>query len=181
MMLNKPSLLMLSIMLMLIAGITQAQSQPKQPIWSDEFNGAAAPSAPNPANWTFDTGGDGWGNQELETYCGYASSQAPCDPAHPNAFVGTDGYLHIVARSDGHGHYTSARIKTEELKGFQYGRIEARIKIPKGQGFWPAFWMLGDNIKEVKWPACGELDIMENVGKKPGTIYGSIHGTGFTG
>jgi beta-glucanase (GH16 family) len=175
------SLLMLSALLMLVAGIAQAQDRQERLIWSDEFNSSASPSAPDPAIWRFETGGNGFGNRELETYCSYGSSQPPCDLAHPNAFVDKDGYLHIVARSDGHDHYSSARIKTEGLKSFQYGRIEARIKVPQGQGFWPAFWMLGDNIQQVRWPACGELDIMENVGKKPGTIYGSIHGTGFTG
>lgn len=163
----------------LCAGVACAQQE--HLIWSDEFNGASAPAPPDPANWFFETGAGGWGNQELETYCAYGSSQPPCDARHPNAFVGKDGFLHIVAISDGHGHYTSARMKSEGLKSFQYGRIEARIKIPKGEGFWPAFWMLGDKVKQVDWPACGELDIMENVGKLPDTIYGSIHGPGFTG
>jgi beta-glucanase (GH16 family) len=174
------SLLTLSVVLILIAGTALAQDRRKHLIWSDEFNSAST-SSPNPANWTFETGGDGWGNQELETYCRSGSSLPPCEAAHPNTFVGKDGYLHIVARSDGHGHYTSARIKSEGLRSFQYGRIEARIKVPKGAGFWPAFWMLGEDNPKVGWPACGELDIMENIGKKPDTIYGSIHGMGFTG
>lgn len=150
-------------------------------IWSDEFNGATAPSAPNPQNWTYDTGGGGWGNNELETYCAYGSSSAPCDAKNPNAYVGTDGYLHIVARNPASGVYTSARMKTQGLQSFQYGRIEARIKMPVGQGMWPAFWMLGDDINAQPWPACGEMDIMESIGSKPSTNYGSIHGTGFTG
>lgn len=150
-------------------------------VWSDEFNGATASSAPNPLNWSYDTGAGGWGNAELETYCAYGSSTGPCDPKNPNAYVGTDGYLHIIARNPSAGVYTSARLKTEGLQKFQYGRIEARIKMPEGQGMWPAFWMLGDNINTVQWPACGEMDIMESIGKKPPTNYGSIHGTGFTG
>lgn len=149
-------------------------------VWSDEFNGATSPSAPNPQNWTYDTGAGGWGNGELETYCAYNSSTAPCDPKNPNAYVGTDGYLHIVARNST-GVYTSARLKSQGLQSFQYGRIEARIKMPEGQGFWPAFWMLGDNITTSPWPACGEMDIMESIGKMSSTNYGSIHGTGFTG
>ena len=164
--------------LLLASSAAYAQERHERLIWSDEFNTAGAPHA---ANWTFESGGNGWGNHELETYCASGSSQAPCDAALPNVFVGGDGYLHIVARNDGHGHYTSARLKSEGLQSFQYGRIEARIKIPKGQGFWPAFWMLGENEKTVHWPACGELDIMENIGKEPATIHGSIHGTGFTG
>lgn len=167
--------------ILLWTGVTiYAQTRHEPLIWSDEFNGAATPSAPDPANWAFETGGDGWGNHELETYCAYKSAQPPCDAAQPNAFV-DGGYLHIVARSNGQGHYTSARLKSEGLQSFQYGRIEARIKIPKGQGFWPAFWMLGDNEKTVHWPACGELDIMENIGKEPGIVHGSIHGVGFIG
>lgn len=150
-------------------------------VWSDEFSGAASPSAPNPQNWTYDTGAGGWGNSELETYCAYGSSTAPCDPKNPNAYVGTDGYLHIVARNPSGGVYTSARLKTEGLQSFQYGRMEASIKMPKGQGMWPAFWTLGDDINNVQWPACGEMDIMESVGSMPSTNYGSIHGTGFTG
>jgi len=173
-------LIRLSLMLALVAGAAQAQ-QSERLVWSDEFSSSAASVAPNPANWTYEAGAGGWGNHELETYCSYGSSQPPCDATKPNAFVGKDGYLHIVARSDGHGHFTSARLKSQGLKSFQYGRIEARIKIPKGQGFWPAFWMLGDSFEKVRWPACGEFDIMENIGKEPGTIHGSIHGTGFTG
>ena len=150
-------------------------------VWSDEFTGTAAQSAPNPANWTYDTGGGGWGNSELEVYCGFGSTTAPCDPNNPNAYVGNDGYLHIVARQPSAGVYTSARMKSEGLQSFEYGRIEASIKMPEGQGFWPAFWMLGNNITTVDWPACGEMDIMESVGSIPSTNVGSIHGTGFTG
>jgi beta-glucanase (GH16 family) len=150
-------------------------------IWSDEFSGMTAQSAPNPANWTYDTGGGGWGNNELEVYCSYASNTSPCDPKNPNAYVGNDGYLHVVARQPRPGTYTSARLKTQGLHSFQYGRIEASIRMPQGQGLWPAFWMLGDDIGSVDWPACGEMDIMESVGSKPSTNYGSIHGMGFTG
>ena len=148
--------------------------QPDTLVWSDEFNGPAD-GQPDPANWTYDTGAGGFGNDELETYCAWASNAAPCSAAHPNAYVGGDGSLHIVARAAGNGVYTSARLKTAGLKSFQYGRIEARIRIPQGQGIWPAFWMLGDDIARVNWPACGEFDIMENVGKTPSVVYGSIH------
>ena len=89
--------------------------------------------------------------------------------------MGGDGYLHIVARDLGKGAYTSARLKTQGLQSFKYGRIEARIKMPEGQGIWPAFWMLGDNITTVDWPACGEIDIMENIGKEPSIYHGSLH------
>ena len=152
------------------------------PAWQDNFGKAVTGStAPNPSNWTYETGGGGWGNHELETYCAYGSSTPPCDPQHPNAFIGPDGYLHITARKNAAGQITSARLVSKHMQSFQYGRIEARIRIPAGEGVWPAFWMLGENIDTVRWPACGELDIMENIGKEPGTIHGSVHGTGFTG
>lgn len=164
------------------SGVTSGSVTKETLIWSDEFNEAATgPVAPNPQNWTYDTGKGHFGNDELETYCAYGSPTAPCDPKSPNVYVGTDGSLHIVARNPAPGVYTSARIKSEGLQSFQYGRIEARIKMPEGQGMWPAFWMLGDDIGSVQWPACGEMDIMENIGSQPSTNHGSIHGTGFTG
>ena len=156
----------------------QGQNSTERLVWSDEFNGASA--VPDPANWVFETGGDGWGNHELETYCAAGSSVAPCDAALPNVVV-ADGYLHIVARRNAAGAWTSARMTTKGLQSFQYGRIEARIEIPAGAGVWPAFWMLGDDVDTRPWPACGEMDIMENIGKEAGRIHGSVHGTGFTG
>lgn len=150
-------------------------------VWSDEFSATAPQSRPDPANWSYETGAGGWGNQELETYCAYGSNAAPCNASQPNSWVGRDGYLHIAARRVGKDQYTSARLVSLGLQSFQYGRIEARIKIPRGQGMWPAFWMLGDDVRTAPWPACGEFDIMENIGRTPDTVYGSIHGTGFTG
>jgi beta-glucanase (GH16 family) len=147
-------------------------------IWSEEFS---TPGLPDAATWSYDTGAGGFGNQELEHYCAAGSSEKPCDAKRANAFIRKDGLLHVVARKTADGGYTSARLKTLGLKSFQHGRIEARIRIPAGQGMWPAFWMLGDDIQKVRWPACGELDIMENIGKKPDTIHGSIHGPGFVG
>jgi beta-glucanase (GH16 family) len=161
-------------------GIAHAQvGGSEKLVWSDEFSGANL--IPSVANWSYETGGGGWGNGELETYCAPGSEVAPCNAARPNAVV-KDGYLHVVARRDEvTGKWTSARLTTKGLQGFQYGRIEARIRIPAGAGVWPAFWMLGDDIDKVQWPACGELDIMENIGKEPGKIHGSVHGMGFTG
>jgi beta-glucanase (GH16 family) len=159
----------------------QAASGQEKLIWSDEFNSNAPQSAPDPQNWSYNIGGGGWGNSEYETYCAYASNTAPCNQAEPNAYVSSDGYLHIVARNPAKRIFTSARLKSQGLRSFRYGRIEARIKMPAGQGFWPAFWMLGDTVNSVKWPACGEIDIMESVGKMPTTNFGSIHGSGFTG
>ncbi len=160
-------------------------------VWSDEFNNTgSAIVPPNAAVWTYDTGLDCCGNNELETYCAPTSNAAPCSSSNPNAFVGTDGYLHIVAMQPtaGVNTYTSARLKSQGLLSFTYGRIEARLKLPESQGMWPAFWMLGNNITKISWPACGELDIMEHIngsnpapyvgGTPPGYdwIAGSVHG-----
>jgi beta-glucanase (GH16 family) len=153
-------------------------------VWSDEFaNATGANAQPNPAVWTYDTGAGGFGNQELEDYCAWGSAANPCDPTRPNVYVGTDGFLHIVAEQPSSGVYTSGRMKSQGLFSILYGRIEARIMVPEAQGFWPAFWMLGNNIVTDSWPACGEIDIQErvNAAGKPDWNDGSIHGTGFIG
>ena len=161
-------------------------------VWSDEFNGAAGTTyaQPNPSTWTYDTGTNCCGNNEQETYCAWGSTASPCSTTNPNAYVGSDGYLHIQALQPTAGTttYTSARLKSAGLFSFMYGRIEARMQLPESQGMWPAFWMLGNNIATVNWPACGELDIMEHIdgsnpppyvgGTAPGYdwIAGSVHG-----
>jgi beta-glucanase (GH16 family) len=153
-------------------------------VWSDEFSNATTSNAqPDPQVWTYDTGASGWGNNELEDYCGWGSTASPCNTASPNAYVGTDGYLHIVAEQPSPGVYTSARLKSEGLFSFQYGRIEFRAQVPEAQGFWPAAWLLGNNIATVNWPACGEMDVLErvNAALTPDWNEGSVHGTGFTG
>jgi beta-glucanase (GH16 family) len=153
-------------------------------VWSDEFtNSTGANAQPNPLVWTYDTGIDCCGNNELENYCAWGSATSPCNPANPNAYVGTDGYLHIDARQPSTGVYTSARLKTQGLFSFQYGRIEVRAQVPEAQGFWPAAWLMGNNIATIKWPACGEMDVLEriNATTTPDWNQGSIHGTGFTG
>ena len=141
-------------------------------VWSDEFNGADGTS-PDSSKWTYDTGGKGWGNNELECYTNLTQnaqmkgSNLVITAMHQPAYACSDGTTR---------DYTSARLKTEGLFNQAYGRFEARIKIPKGQGMWPAFWMLGNNITSVSWPKCGEIDIMENIGREPGTVHGSLHG-----
>jgi len=144
--------------------------------WSDEFDGADGAS-PDRAKWRYDIGGEGWGNHELEFYTDHLQN------AHLEA-----GKLVITAqkemtpRSKGEARmYTSARIKTANLFSVAYGRLEARIKIPQGEGVWPAFWMLGEDIGSVGWPRCGEIDIMENIGKEPTAVHGSLHGPGAAG
>ncbi|MGC8548124.1 MAG: chitobiase/beta-hexosaminidase C-terminal domain-containing protein [Acidobacteriaceae bacterium] len=153
-------------------------------VWSEDFtNTSGANAQPDPSVWTYDTGAGGWGNNELETYCAWNSSSAPCSTANPNAYVDTNGYLHIVAEQPSTGVYTSARLKTQGLFSFQYGRVELRAEIPEEQGLWPAIWLLGNSITTKNWPACGEMDMMEHVNTAltPDWIKGSVHGTGFTG
>ena len=137
-------------------------------VWSDEFtNSTGAAAQPDPKFWAYDTGNSGFGNHELETYCAWGSSASPCSTANPSAFVGTDGYLHIEAQQPSAGVYTSARLKTQGLFSFQYGRFEVRAQVPEAQGFWPAGWLLGNNITTVNWPACGEQDVLERVNAAP--------------
>jgi len=153
-------------------------------VWSDEFtNSTGAPAQPDPTIWTYDTGNGGFGNHELEDYCSWGSTSSPCSTTNPSEFVGTDGYLHIEAQQPSPGVYTSARLKTQGLFSFQYGRLEVRAQVPEAQGFWPAAWLLGNNINTINWPACGEQDVMErvNAALTPDWNQGSIHGTGFTG
>ena len=130
--------------------------------WSDEFNGTSL----DPAAWTFETGGGGWGNNELEYYTDRSE----------NASL-QDGKLviHALKESFGSASYTSARIKTQGKKEFTFGRIDIRAILPRGKGVWPALWMLGANINTVGWPACGETDIMELLGQEPTKVYGTLH------
>lgn len=130
--------------------------------WCDEFEQENG-SAPNQDNWTAEIGNDGWGNNELEYYTERLE----------NACI-KDGCLVITARQEDYqdAEYTSARLVTRDKVETAYGRVEARIMLPKGQGIWPAFWMLGST---GYWPQCGEIDIMENVGNNMNIVYGSLH------
>lgn len=149
-------------------------------VFSDEFNGRRGTRV-NAAKWTAEIGGQGWGNQELEFYTDSAE----------NAFLDGKGSLVIKAiKKDlppsfncwyGQCRYTSARLVTKGKFDFKYGRFEARIKIPRGQGMWSAFWLLGNNVDSVGWAQCGEIDIMENIGREPLTVHGTIHGPGYSG
>ncbi|MFT6146512.1 MAG: beta-glucanase (GH16 family) [Myxococcota bacterium] len=141
-------------------------------VWADEFDGPAG-TAPDSERWTYDIGGDGWGNQQLE----YNSDRTE------NVDLDGNGFLRITAQKEdfqGNG-YTSGRIKTQGLFSTTYGRIEARVNLPAGQGIWPAFWMLGNDIDEVSWPACGEIDILELRGQQPNRVLGTVHGPGYAG
>ncbi len=152
-------------------------------VWSDEFtNTTGSPAAPSAETWGYDTGANGWGNNELEDYCAYGSTVSPCNPADPNAYVGVDNALHIVVRQPVAGTYTSARLKTQGLFSFQYGRLEFRAQVAEAQGFWPAGWLVGTNIATINWPGCGEQDVLErvNAATTPDYNEGSVHGPGFT-
>lgn len=129
--------------------------------WSDEFSGAGVDST----KWTYDLGAGGWGNKELQSY------------SAANATV-AGGELIIEARRAADGSYSSARLKTQGLASWRYGKFAARIRLPYGQGIWPAFWMLGDSIATAGWPKCGEIDIVEMIGggeNRDDSIYGTLH------
>lgn len=142
--------------------ICVAQKAKRKLIWQENFNGSTL----NQNVWNFELGNGcpnicGWGNNEKEVYTN-------------NNHQIIDGKLIIRAKKEGQV-YTSTRITTKDKKQFQYGRIEARAKLPLGKGLWPAFWMLGSNISQVGWPKCGEIDILEYVGKTPHIAYTSLH------
>lgn len=151
--------------LMFLARPAQADPQWTM-VWNDEFNGASG-SAPDPTHWTYDTGGGGWGNGELETYTNTTA----------NAYLDGNGHLVIQALDNG-GNYTSARMKTQGVFDQAYGMIEASIQLPAGgSGIWPAWWMLGQNIGTVGWPACGEIDMLEDGLPWSNTVIGEhVHG-----
>ena len=146
-------------------------------VWSDEFLGPSG-ALVDATRWVFDIGGGGWGNQELQTYTDRARNAsldgdgALAIRALRETFTGPDG----ITRE-----YTSARLKTQGTFAQAYGRFEARLRVPEGQGLWPAFWMLGADIPAVGWPRCGEIDIMENIGREPTVVHGTLHGPGYSG
>ncbi|MGE4561093.1 MAG: family 16 glycosylhydrolase [Desulfobulbus sp.] len=151
-------------------------------LWNDEFD-APEGTPPDPAKWGYDLGGKGWGNQEYQYY-----TDQPHNAAH-------DGNSHLVitARETdeqerammpcwyGPARYTSARLLTQGKFSFTHGVVEARIRVPRGPGIWPALWMLGEDFGPVAWPHCGEIDIMENIGREPAMVHGTIHGPGYCG
>ncbi len=131
--------------------------------WSDEFDGPEI----NPANWTYETGAGGWGNNELQEYTNGFNAEI------------VDGILILTAKKLNEnktaGSYTSTRMITRNKNEFTYGNMEIRAKLPSGTGIWPAIWMLGSNISQVSWPKCGEIDIMEYVGYEPNIIHATVH------
>lgn len=152
-----------------------------QLIWNDEFDSPAG-SQPDSSKWNYNIGGEGWGNNEWQYYTDLPQNAS------------TDGAGNLVIRAEavqgqeekrvcwyGECKFTSARILTQDKFTVTYGRVEARIKVPYGQGIWPAFWMLGEDIPTKGWPECGEIDIMENIGREPSAAHGTVHGPGYSG
>jgi beta-glucanase (GH16 family) len=147
-------------------------------VWSDEFDGTAG-SPPDPRFWEPETGGHGWGNQELQYYTDSTG----------NAALDGAGHLAIVVRQadpqaagrDGGRAYTSARLISKDRMSFRYGLVQARIKIPVARGIWPGFWMLGQDFDRTGWPGCGEIDVMEYFGTGRRVIQGAVHGPGYSG
>ncbi len=137
-------------------------------VWEDEFSADEIDTD----TWCYDLGGHGWGNNELQHYTDRSV----------NSFQ-TQGYLFIEAKEEkfGDNDYTSARLKSQDKLSFQYGRIDFRAKLPKGQGIWPALWMLGSSFSDVGWPRCGEIDIMELIGSSPKIVHGTAHFLAATG
>jgi beta-glucanase (GH16 family) len=161
-------------------GSEQASAAPPaEVVWEDNFDGASG-TAPDASKWVHEVNGDGGGNSELQYYTDRTE----------NASLDGEGNLVITARKEnpadyqchyGRCEYTSARLNTSRTFKQKYGRFEARIKIPRGQGIWPAFWMLGGGFPGTPWPDCGEIDILENIGKEPTRVHGSLHGPGYSG
>ena len=151
-----------TILMILLSGCMATAQNKGTLVWEENFNGTAL----NEDVWNFELGNGcpnicGWGNNERQVYT-------------KDNHVVKDGFLTITAQKE-NDHYTSTRITTKTKKEFKYGYIEARAKIPTGQGIWPAFWMLGSNISEVGWPKSGEIDILEYVGKEPDMVFTSLH------
>ncbi len=140
-------------------------------VWSDEFNTDGAPDA---SKWSYDigTGSNGWGNNELQYYTNRTE----------NVIV-SNGTLKITAKKENFSgsEYTSTRLLSKDKVSFKYGKVEVRAKFPVGAGTWPAIWMLGNNINTVPWPACGEIDIVEHIGRQLNKIYGTLHYPGRSG
>lgn len=173
-------MLSLSFAVLLCISATSGTVGAGKLVFKDEFDGPLG-SAIDITKWTAETGGGGWGNRELQYYTNSTD----------NAYLDGRGLLVIKAIKLGppaglscwYGpcQYTSARLITKGKFDLKYGRFEARIKVPRGNGVWPAFWLLGNNIDVVGWPRCGEIDIMEYIGREPSTVYGTIHGPGYSG
>jgi beta-glucanase (GH16 family) len=160
---------MRALALLLVLGCGRAEDDGWTLVWADEFDGP--PGAPDPGKWSFEVGGDGWGNGELQFY------------TDRNAALDGAGHLLITARREAFQSraFTSARLSTRGKLEQAHGRFEARLKLPAGKGLWPAFWMLGADVDRVGWPSCGEIDVVEARGAQPWRVSSSLHGPGYSG
>lgn len=177
-----PACLLTAALILLFSGGAACAQRTWKLAWSDEFNGPAG-SAVDGTKWVFEVGNgsNGWGNHELEYYTDSTKNAAMDGAGNLVVTAGKETLAPKYRCWSGACSYTSARLKTQAKFEQAYGRFEARLKIPYGQGLWPAFWMLGNNINTAGWPACGEIDIMENKGKEPSINHGTIHGPGYAG
>ena len=185
----KPLLFLLCVLYACGGGEAQTPAQQPSPanpepkwklVWSDEFNGPAN-SLPAKSDWNVIKG---WGpndNHEIQWYCEPNNDAGPCAPQNPNLYEDGEGHLVLKAIHNGQ-RWSSARLETENKHTILYGRVEARLRMEPGAGFWPAFWLLGDDIETAHWPNCGEQDIMEWVQEYgPGTTSSTAHGPGYSG
>jgi len=152
----KTSLLLFVFLWFVQSNIAQTETL----VWSDEFDGTGAP---DPTNWGYDLGNNGWGNQEIQNYTNLLQNARQ------------DSGVLIIQALKQYNNWTSARLLTNNKHEFKYGRVVFRAKLPAGIGTWPALWLLGENFATVGWPACGEIDVMEHVGWDPGWVHSSIH------
>ena len=177
---TRKNLVVFAVIALFCCNTAFAQLRYSQLTFKDEFNGAKG-AAVDSTKWISEIGGGGWGNQELQYYTNSTD----------NAYLDGQGSLVIKAIKlkppltlscwYGACQYTSARLITKGKFDQKYGKFEARIKIPRGQGMWGAFWMLGNDIDKIGWAKCGEIDIMENIGREPSIVHGTIHGPGYSG
>lgn len=167
---------LLTALTLAVSAVPVAPAPPPAPqvlVWNDEFDGASL----DLSKWTMEVNADGGGNHELQYYTDRPENVR----LEKGELVLTSRQEHFTGADGQMRRYTSGRIKTEGKFAQKHGRFEARMKLPRGQGMWPAFWMLGADRQKAGWPACGEIDIMENIGKEPALIHGSIHGPGYSG
>jgi len=161
-----------AVVCLLVLGCRESTGPKLSLVWSDEFTGPAG-QLPDSTRWTYDVGTD-WGNAQLEY-----------DTDHRTQNVALDGAGHLAISAIQEPYlgrsYTSGRINTRGLVQPAYGRMEASIRLPSGQGLWPAFWLLGADYGTAGWPQCGEIDVMENIGSQPSLVLGSLHGPGYSG
>jgi beta-glucanase (GH16 family) len=168
-----------------VVGTPKQASVTKRLLWKQEFTGRAG-TLPNSKIFSYDMGGGGWGNNEHQAYTNHNASLSGTGQLILNLKRITpdleDLYEQCPIDTPGNAcEFESSRLQTKGKLSFKYGRLEARIRVPNGDGTWPAFWLLGTDITTNAWPNCGEIDIMETKGAEPFTVHGTAHGPGYSG